>query len=91
MESRGVKSKELLTILGPVSYSRSMFRCPVCGETRYPGDEALDVVGTTRSPGLRRLMARAGSQSTFVGAIETAEQFGWRIYKEAVRRGMFNA
>jgi len=25
----------------------------------------LDVVGTTRSPGLRRLMARAGSQSTF--------------------------
>jgi hypothetical protein len=65
MESHGRKTKELLTILGPASYARSMFRCPACNATRYPGDEALDVVGTTRSPGLRRLMARAGSQSTF--------------------------
>jgi len=65
MESQGVRPKELLTILGPVVYRRSMFRCPSCQATRYPGDEALDVVGTTRSPGLRRMMARAGSQSTF--------------------------
>lgn len=65
MESRGVRDKRLMTILGPVCYRRSMFRCPVCRRTRYPGDEALDVAGTTRSPGLRRMMARAGSQSTF--------------------------
>lgn len=65
MESQGLKTKELLTILGPVTYSRSMFQCPVCTGTRYPGDEALDVVETTRSPGLRRMMARAGSKSTF--------------------------
>jgi len=65
MESQGVRSKELRTILGPVAYERSMFQCPACRATRYPGDEALDVVGTTRSPGLRRMMARAGSQSTF--------------------------
>jgi len=65
MESQGVRPKELLTILGPVVYERSMFKCPRCQRTRYPGDEALDVVGTTRSPGVRRMMARAGSQSTF--------------------------
>jgi hypothetical protein len=65
MESQGVRGKELRTILGPVAYERSMFRCPACGAMRYPGDEALDVVETTRSPGLRRMMARAGSQSTF--------------------------
>ena len=65
MESQGVRGKELLTILGPVAYERSRFQCPSCQATRYPGDEALDVVGTTRSPGLRRMMARAGSQSTF--------------------------
>jgi len=65
MESGGVRRKDLLTILGPVVYKRSMFQCPRCGETRFPGDEALDIVGTTRSPGLRRMMARAGSQSTF--------------------------
>jgi len=65
MESQGLKEKELLTILGPVPYSRSLFQCPDCQATRYPGDEALDVVETTRSPGLRRMMARAGSHSTF--------------------------
>jgi len=65
MQSQGLKLKELLTILGPVIYDRSMFQCPACGATRYPGDEELDIVGTTRSPGLRRMMARAGSQSTF--------------------------
>ncbi|MGB7296855.1 MAG: ISKra4 family transposase, partial [Candidatus Aminicenantales bacterium] len=65
MESQGLRSKPLLTILGPVAYQRSMFMCPACRRTRYPGDEALDMVGTTRSPGLRRMMARAGSQSTF--------------------------
>lgn len=65
MESRGLKNKDLLTILGPVSYRRSRFQCPRCHRTRYPGDEALGVQNTTRSPGLRRMMARAGSQSTF--------------------------
>lgn len=65
MESRGVRRKELMTILGPVAYDRSRYQCPRCRAVRYPGDEALDVIGTTRSPGLRRMMARAGSQSTF--------------------------
>lgn len=70
MESRGVRSKELLTILGPVTYRRSLFRCPSCEKTRFPGDEELDIVGTTRSPGLRRMMARAGSRTTFKEACE---------------------
>jgi hypothetical protein len=65
MESQGLKPKEVLTILGSVTYRRSMFQCPVCQNTRYPGDEELDIVETTRSPGLRRMMARAGSRSTF--------------------------
>ena len=65
MESRGVREKEVTTILGPVRIGRSMFRCPACGRTRYPGDEELDVEGTGYSPGLRRMMARAGSNTTF--------------------------
>lgn len=65
MESRGLRSKPLLTILGPVAFRRSLFQCPQCHATRYPGDELLDVVETSRSPGLRRMMARAGSRSTF--------------------------
>jgi hypothetical protein len=65
MQSRGLKSKPLVTILGPLTYWRSLFQCPKCDQTRYPGDEQLDVVKTTRSPGLRRMMGRAGSKSTF--------------------------
>jgi len=65
MESRGLKTKKLLTILGELSFSRSMFECPLCGEVCIPGDEELDVVSTSRSPGVRRMEARAGSRSTF--------------------------
>lgn len=65
MRSHGLRSKTLLSILGPVEFRRSRFHCSCCGAVRYPGDEALDIVGTTRSPGLRRMMARAGSRSTF--------------------------
>ena len=65
MESKGIREKTLFTIMGPAIYRRSMYECPSCGDIRYPGDEELDVVDTTRTPGLRRMMARAGSNSTF--------------------------
>lgn len=65
MESHGLREKRLLTILGPTTFTRSMYECPECGATRYPGDEELDIAGTTRSPGLRRLMARAGGRESF--------------------------
>lgn len=59
-----------MTIMGPISYMRSRYECAECGETRYPGDEDLDVVGTGRTPGLRRMMARAGSRQPFKEAKE---------------------
>jgi hypothetical protein len=65
MESQGLRKKEVLTVLGRVVFRRSLYTCPACGASRYPGDEALDIVGTTRSPGVRRLMAMVGGQSTF--------------------------
>jgi hypothetical protein len=34
---------------------------------------------------------RDPASTSFIGAIETAEVFGWRIYAEAVRRGLFAA
>ena len=65
MKSRGVEAKRIRTILGEIIFRRSRFVCPVCGASRYPGDEALKVVGAGFSPGLRRLIARAGSRDTF--------------------------
>lgn len=65
MASQGRRPKTVLTILGPVRYRRTRLECPSCRTALYPGDELLDIDGTTRSPGLRRMMARAGAKSTF--------------------------
>ena len=87
MESRGLKHKPLMTILGRVSYRRSMYKCSVCVRRRYPGDEELDVLGTTRSPGLRRMMARAGSQSTFKEGSEDLKVYaGIKVSAKDVER-----
>lgn len=70
MVSIGQRSKTLTTLLGPVSYRRSLFRCPACQATTFPADRALDVEQTGFSPGVRRLMARAGSRTSFAEAEE---------------------
>jgi hypothetical protein len=68
MESLGLRKKRILSILGPVEFARSAFQCPVCGKIRYPGDEALGVVNTSFSPGVRHMMAHAGSDTGFRAA-----------------------
>jgi hypothetical protein len=76
MESSGVRVKIIETILGPVRFERSRYVCPICGAVRYPGDELLGVVGTSFSPGLRRLMTRAGSRDSFREAAEDLHAYG---------------
>jgi hypothetical protein len=70
MSSRGRRSKGLLTTLGRVPFARSFYQCKPCAQGYFPDDERLDIVQTTYSPGVRRLMARAGSQSQFEQAAE---------------------
>jgi len=65
MESKGVQSKRVLTLFGWIVFTRSRFVCPHCGATWFPGDEALGIVDTSRSPGVQRLEARFGSKETF--------------------------
>ncbi|MFQ5903098.1 MAG: hypothetical protein ACE5JO_05350 [Candidatus Binatia bacterium] len=87
MESQGVRSRELVTVLGRIRYTRSRFQCPDCKKTRYPGDEALDIVGTGSSPGVRRMMARAGCRSTFKEGSEDLRVYaGLQVTAKAVER-----
>ena len=65
MESAGVRTKQIQTLLGWMRFRRSAYVCPRCGKTRHPGDEQLDVVDTCRSPGVRRQIARLGAKETF--------------------------
>ncbi len=70
MRSRGRRGKGLLTALGRVPFARSFYQCLPCSQGRFPDDERWDIVNTTYSPGVRRLMARAGRQSHFAQAAE---------------------
>jgi predicted CoA-binding protein len=65
MESNGVQSKDVVTLLGWIRFARSRFVCPKCGATLFPGDAALGIVNTSRSPGVQRLEARFGAKETF--------------------------
>ena len=70
MTSQGRRGKGLLTTLGAVPFRRSFYQCEQCHQGRFPDDERLDIVQTTYSPGVRRLMARAGSQTQFEQAAD---------------------
>lgn len=65
MASRGVGAKTIVTLLGEVRFARSTYRCPACAKVRVPGDEALGVVKTGYSPGVRRLVADFASDDPF--------------------------
>ena len=76
MESSGVYKKTIHTILGPVLFERSRYVCPICDAVEYPGDELLGVQETGFSPGLRRLMTRAGSRESFAEGAEDLQVYG---------------
>lgn len=75
MQSAGQKSKHIKTVLGDVDFQRSLYVCEACGQGRFPGDHILDVVGTMFSPGVRRLMARAGQRGSFRAGREDLSEF----------------
>jgi hypothetical protein len=59
------RRKQILTMLGPVVYERAYYLCPSCRQGQSPRDRELDVVGTECSPGVRRMMAAVGSETSF--------------------------
>ena len=52
-------------MLGPVVYDRAYYRCQNCHQGQSPRDQELDVAGTECSPGVRRMMAAVGSETSF--------------------------
>jgi len=87
MRSKGLKQRRIKTILGDIVFNRSRYVCPVCKTSRFAGDELLDVSGTLFSPGLRRLMARAGSRDTFKEGRDDLHEFAHiRVTAKEVER-----
>jgi hypothetical protein len=85
------RAKHLQTILGEVEVRRAYYHCADCleqgGRGVIPKDHELDVVGTSFSPGMRRLIARVGAKEPFDAAREDlAELAGVAVQTKAVER-----
>ena len=63
--SQGLRSKPLLTVLGPVEVSRSYYGCSHCGAGQFPADVELDIKDKEFSPGVRRMQALVGQDVPF--------------------------
>ncbi len=61
----GRRRKQLLTVLGRVETERPYYVCAACHQGQSPRDQELDVEGTEYSPGVRRMMAVVGSETSF--------------------------
>ena len=62
---RELRSKRVLTAVGPVEVSRPWYLCPHCHRGQFPADAELDVVDTEFSPGVRRMQALVGQEAAF--------------------------
>lgn len=83
----GRRSKKLVTMLGEVELDRSYYHCGRCGKGFAPRDEELDVEATQYSPGVRRMTALVGSETSFDrGRALLAELAGVELTTKAVER-----
>lgn len=86
-EFHDYRPKTVTTVLGPVPLERAYYFCEVCHEGFFPRDRELDVVGTTLSPGVRRMAARLGAKEPFAeGRADLAELAGIEITTKEVER-----
>jgi len=82
-----MRHKQLLTVLGPITIERPYYLCPHCHRGQSPRDEELDVRGTEYSPGVRRMMAVVGSETSFEHGREELELLaGLKATTKAVER-----
>ena len=62
---RELRSKPLLTAVGPAQVMRPYYRCSHCHAGQFPADVELDIEGTEFSPGVRRMQAVVGQDAPF--------------------------
>lgn len=81
------RARQLLTMLGPVEFQRGYYLCPHCHQGQSPRDRELDVEGTGFSPGVRRMMAAVGSETSFEQGREQLELLaGLEVTSKSVER-----
>ena len=83
----GRRPKKLVTMLGEVVVERPYYHCSRCGKGFAPHDQELAVKATQYSPGVRRMTALVGSETSFDrGRALLDELAGVRLTAKAVER-----
>jgi hypothetical protein len=62
----GMRSRPVLTAVGWAQINRAYYLCPACNQGQFPADVELDIDKTDYSPGVRRMLAAIGSETSFV-------------------------
>ena len=60
-----LRTKPVLTALGPAEVSRPYYWCPTCHAGQFPADRELDIENTESSPAVRRMQALVGQAGPF--------------------------
>ena len=60
-----LRTKSVLSAVGPVEVSRPYYWCPDCHAGQFPADVELDIENTEFSPGVRRMQAMGGQDAPF--------------------------
>jgi len=82
-----LRSKTVLTVLGPVQLSRPYYVCANCSKGQHPVDSELGVAGLDSSPGVRRMEAVVGSEMPFAPACEPMKLLaGLEVNAKAIER-----
>lgn len=83
----GYRTKTIRTVLGPLALRRAWYHCGVCRHGRSPREEQLGVAGTSLTPGLRKMIDRAGAAVPFAPAAGLlADLAGIDVNAKAVAR-----
>ena len=82
-----LRSKTVLTVLGPVQLRRPYYACAHCSKGQYPVDTELGVAGLESSPGVRRMEAVVGSEMPFAPGCEPMKLLaGLDVTAKAIER-----
>jgi hypothetical protein len=82
-----MRSKQVVSVVGPITIERPYYVCAHCHQGQNPRDAQPDLVDTQYSPGVRRMLAVVGSDSSFDHGREQLELLpGLEVTTKAVER-----
>ena len=82
-----LRSKTILTAVGPVALVRAYYLCPACHNGQLPADVELDIQNSELSPGVRRMLAGVGADAPFDHGREQMQLLaGLEVTTKAVER-----